>query len=805
MRQKFTVLLAIVLVFSALIVPVGKVSALTNLVQDPSLEAAIASTIIWKQSSTNSDTPLCTLSIPECNFGANSGPRTGSVWALFGGIDWTDEESLSPEIGDLYQNVTFPNSCSATLQFYFWIGQAPGGSDASDVFIAKVDGGNVFTANATQQSTYPSYTLVSVDVSAFADGAAHKVEFYSSTTGQQVVFNLDDVSLEDTCFTISGNAGVAGATLTYTGGSTSSDGSGNYSFDVPSGWSGTVTPSKSGYLFSPSSKTYSNVMADQTGQNYTATPALVVTNTNDSGPGSLRQTIASSSPGNAVTFDPSLAGGTITLSSEIVIDKNLIIDGSALTSKINISGNNSVRVFVVNSGVTVVMNGLSIKNGRSTGNGGAISNNGGTLTVTNSILSDSNATGDGGAIYTSSPGSLTLSDSTFSNNSAARGGGILCTGSGTLTVTNSTYVSNDAPSGSGDGGAIYTTCTSTITNSTFSANTAADSGGGVANLGTMTVTNSTFSDNNAPNGGALRNDTGGVLSLRNSILANSIGGVDCSKNNSTPAVQNINNLIETTGAASESCGTPLLSSDPMLGPLASNGGPTQTMALLPSSSAIDVGTDAGCPATDQRGVTRPQGSHCDIGAYEKQSTFGDVPFDYWAGTFIERLYAAGITSGCSLSPLQFCPEATVTRAQMAVFLLRGIHGAGYVPPAVGAGTGFGDVPTDYWAAAFIKQLAAEGITLGCGGGNYCPEAPVTRAQMAVFLLRSKHGAGYVPPAVGAGTGFGDVPPDYWAATFIKQLVTEGITVGCGNGNYCPEAPVSRAEMAVFLVRTFNLP
>jgi hypothetical protein len=77
--------------------------------------------------------------------------------------------------------------------------------------------------------------------------------------------------------------------------------------------------------------------------------------------------------------------------------------------------------------------------------------------------------------------------------------------------------------------------------------------------------------------------------------------------------------------------------------------------------------------------------------------------------------------------------------------------------------------------------------------------------MAVFLLRSKYGASYSPPAVGPGTGFGDVPPNYWAATFIKQLVAEGITVGCGSGNYCPEAPVTRAQMAVFLVRTFNLP
>jgi hypothetical protein len=75
----------------------------------------------------------------------------------------------------------------------------------------------------------------------------------------------------------------------------------------------------------------------------------------------------------------------------------------------------------------------------------------------------------------------------------------------------------------------------------------------------------------------------------------------------------------------------------------------------------------------------------------------------------------------------------------------------------------------------------------------------------VFLLRAKHGASYNPPAVGDTTGFVDVPTNYWAAPWIKQLVNEGITVGCGNGNYCPGTSVSRAEMAVFLVRTFNLP
>jgi len=187
------------------------------------------------------------------------------------------------------------------------------------------------------------------------------------------------------------------------------------------------------------------------------------------------------------------------------------------------------------------------------------------------------------------------------------------------------------------------------------------------------------------------------------------------------------------------------------------------------------------------------------------TTFSDVPFNYWALNFVERLYGAGITGGCGTNPVIYCPEATVTRAQMAIFLLRGMHGSSYAPPAVADNTNFGDVSTTYWAAAWIKQLAAEGITGGCGTGIYCPEGAVTRAQMAVFLLRSKHGASYSPPAAGGSTGFTDVAPAYWAGAWIKQLVAEGITAGCGSGTYCPESPVTRAQMAVFLVRTFNLP
>ena len=190
---------------------------------------------------------------------------------------------------------------------------------------------------------------------------------------------------------------------------------------------------------------------------------------------------------------------------------------------------------------------------------------------------------------------------------------------------------------------------------------------------------------------------------------------------------------------------------------------------------------------------------------EKPWTFGDVPDSYWAWDFIERLYDSGITSGCSTSPAMYCPSTTVTRDQMAVFLLRGKHGSGYSPPpATGV---FQDVPTNYWAASWIEQLANEGITSGCSVSpkQYCPTTPVTRDQMAIFLLRARHGSSYVPPE--SDGVFQDVPTEYWAADWIEQLAAEGITAGCSVSPlmYCPTTSVTRDQMAVFLVRNFNLP
>ncbi|MBI5954428.1 MAG: right-handed parallel beta-helix repeat-containing protein [Chloroflexi bacterium] len=183
--------------------------------------------------------------------------------------------------------------------------------------------------------------------------------------------------------------------------------------------------------------------------------------------------------------------------------------------------------------------------------------------------------------------------------------------------------------------------------------------------------------------------------------------------------------------------------------------------------------------------------------------FADVPDGYWARTFVERLYLNQVTGGCGSNPLVYCPTRNVNRAMMAVFVLRAAHGLDFTPPAA-TGTIFADVPADSFAAAWIEQLAAEGITGGCGGGNYCPNAPVTRAQMAVFLVKALYGTAYTPPGATGGI-FADVPADGFAAAFIEQLAADGITGGCGGGNFCPNAYITRGEMAVFLVTAFNLP
>jgi hypothetical protein len=179
--------------------------------------------------------------------------------------------------------------------------------------------------------------------------------------------------------------------------------------------------------------------------------------------------------------------------------------------------------------------------------------------------------------------------------------------------------------------------------------------------------------------------------------------------------------------------------------------------------------------------------------------FLDVPQDDLFHSAVEQIFRAAITAGCGGG--LYCRDAAVRRDQMAVFLLKAEHGAGYVPPAC-AGI-FTDVPCSSQYASWIEQLAAEGITGGCGDAIYCPDSPVRRDQMAVFLLKGKHGADYVPP--GCLNNFVDVPCPSPFADWIEELAAEDITAGCGGGKYCPDSASTRGQMAVFLTRTFLLP
>lgn len=188
-----------------------------------------------------------------------------------------------------------------------------------------------------------------------------------------------------------------------------------------------------------------------------------------------------------------------------------------------------------------------------------------------------------------------------------------------------------------------------------------------------------------------------------------------------------------------------------------------------------------------------------------RGTFVDVPATHMAYAAVEALAWNGITLGCATNPMRFCPDATVTRAEMAVFIERAKRGSTFT--FTPTGTRFADVPATYWAAGFIEQLYNDGITLGCATGplRYCPDAPITRASMAPMLLKARWG-GTFNPGTASGTVFSDIPRTHPFAAWVEKLYQYGITLGCTASprNYCPDAQVTRAQMALFLQRTFNL-
>ena len=381
---------------------------------------------------------------------------------------------------------------------------------------------------------------------------------------------------------------------------------------------------------------------------------VIVFNTNDSGGGSLREAIATAGDGDTILFDSSLKGQTISLTSgELLITKNLTISGPG-ANLLAISGNNASRVFYITSMVTI--SGVMIKEGSFFGNGGGIYNDGGTVNLTNSTVFGNTAFGDGvsilsdgGGIYNDG-GNINLTNSTVSNNKAScfcvagDGGGISSFG-GTVNLTNSTVSDNTASADGGgihnDGGIVNLTNstvsgntvifnygggissfggTLNLTNSTVSSNTVGENGGGIYNIGssTLNLTNSTVSGNTASTSGGGIYNGGGTTTLTNIILATNqaIGDDDCTNVLGSTLTSGGYNLVQAPNNCVFSATGDITSLDPLLGPLADNGGDTLTHALLPNSPAIDAGDDTACPSTDQRGMSRTVRPPCDIGAFE---------------------------------------------------------------------------------------------------------------------------------------------------------------------------------------------
>jgi hypothetical protein len=373
---------------------------------------------------------------------------------------------------------------------------------------------------------------------------------------------------------------------------------------------------------------------------------------------------------DTINFAPSLNGQTLVISAAtpdgLPVAEDLTINGPG-AGLLTISGNNAARIFNVNpanvAGVDVVIRGLTLTRGynaeggalQNHGNlsmanstlaansavyGGAIDNEGnltlagstlvgnyastdgggifnnGRLTVVGSTVTRNTAPYDGGGIDNSIPGVLTITASTIAGNSTDyHGGGIL--NEGTLTVTNSTLVGNSAGA---EGGGIENYGTLTVTNSTLAGNTAGE-GGGIYDVGTMTVTGSTLAGNTATRGSG-----GGIYGsgsiLVSTIVAGNSGSTAPDLSGSFALAFSLAQDPRGFTFTESAPGTNLFGLDPLLGPLAYNGGPTLTRALLPGSPALDRGSNPNGLAEDQRGhgFERVIGAAADIGAYESRDS-----------------------------------------------------------------------------------------------------------------------------------------------------------------------------------------
>jgi hypothetical protein len=319
--------------------------------------------------------------------------------------------------------------------------------------------------------------------------------------------------------------------------------------------------------------------------------AITVTNLNDSGAGSLRQAILDASPGEAISIAVS---GTITLASELAIDKALAIRGLG-AGALTISGGGASRVFNVDtagSNQQIRISDLTIANGSTGGLGGGVLLGDENLTLDHVVIRN-NTGANGGGISANAGSTLQINNSTVHNNTSTGvgGGGLIVFG--TATVSNSTITANTAPI-NGGGINVQPAGNLTLSSSTVAANTSGGQGGGVSNLGAITANNSIIADNTGPGG----NDT---------------------------ATGNNNFVVNYSLVEDPDLGTPLVTGpgyitgvDPGLGPLTNNGGPVPTMLPSQTGPAFNAGNSALATGFDARGLPRVSGAAIDLGAVELQ-------------------------------------------------------------------------------------------------------------------------------------------------------------------------------------------
>lgn len=328
-------------------------------------------------------------------------------------------------------------------------------------------------------------------------------------------------------------------------------------------------------------------------------PHATVRNTRDSGYGSLRQALADICQGGTIDFAPTLRGRTITLTSgQLVVPKSYVINGPG-ADLLTLSGNQASRVFNIPGGTSAWISGLTIADGEASDTGNV-----------------------GGGIFVA--GNLSLSACTIIRNSAGAGGGIY--NSGNLTLTRCTVSWNDATQGVAGG--VYNQGTLSLANCTVSGNLAVHGGGGIYNIGSLSLNHCTVRGNISQLlGSAILNNglaNSSSLQIGNTILANAATGGNLGRlGEDSPSSLGYNLSDDGAGGFLTAAGD-VINTDPLLGPLQDNGGPTFTHALLAGSPALDAGDPASTLTTDQRGSPRPVNGRSDIGAVENAAPVAEA-------------------------------------------------------------------------------------------------------------------------------------------------------------------------------------